>query len=232
MISRPQTLPQVSVESWDPLTEEWAAVRSSSALPSTWGKVPHRHGYGKEQGQSSPVCEHGKGGQLVNLLLGQNLRMYIGKESVLCLPGQFDWVFFYSLFLNNKSPSYSTTQIHLLKLISVMWTLILCFLTKLETIRTKRQYAMHRIHVKIVWTFKRIWNFNNCFQTYVVLICPNSNAPIGNFILLLNLKGCVTGTQVAIFYSVFPCLRVSIILSDSRRKKMCLLIKKYINHKS
>lgn len=82
------------------------------------------------------------------------LRTKPKKESVLRLPGPFHWVFFYSLFLiNDKSPSYSTTQISLLKLISVIWTLILCFLMKLETIRTKRQYAVHRIHVEAVWTF-------------------------------------------------------------------------------
>lgn len=52
-----------------------------------------------------------------------------------------------------------------------------------------------------------------------ILICPNSNALIGNFILLFNLKGCITGTHIAIFYSVFPCSSISVILPGRRRKK-------------
>lgn len=67
---------------------EYRLVIRSFPLPSTWGKVHYWNSYIKEQEPLPLVCQLGNGGGDLNLLFGHNLRMYIGKESLLCLPGQ------------------------------------------------------------------------------------------------------------------------------------------------
>lgn len=69
-------------------TEYGLVIRRSFPLPSTWGKVHYWHRYVKEQEPLPLLCQLGNGGGDLNLLFGRNLRMYIGKESLSCLPGQ------------------------------------------------------------------------------------------------------------------------------------------------